>query len=411
MSPPPWLRVPFPGDQGDAPVNPSYLQAQYGGDEEAVLLRLLRFYRPPRRLDGSGLRVLPGPLDGNGTQKGTARGNSDKLTKATPGVYSPGPVGPTALPCPVPENRGSGLECPHSTGGKDRFGGIPRPVRRWDRLRLSGQGLQHRPPPRPRCQPRRESCSKLEGWRRRHRLLLTPLLSLSLPRWARWNGAAGNRHTGRGGGNGGSPPPPSVPTTGIRPVLPKGCGAEEKPPRCFDHRGPAASLTGDGNGAKRPQQKGAPKPAWAEPQEDHPPHSTLALDIKGWRSPVGYRGLDFPARGSRQAGRRLLLARVCSGKVVRGYRGRAGLVASLHGKRSACRAKRGKFSFAPPRMLESPSPLLDGAAARQHTGGFADCTPQSGHRDVSQVTDGNKDMKRCHHVPGGKRPGTKHGSR
>lgn len=51
------------------------------------------------------------------------------------------------------------------------------------------------------------------------------------------------------------------------------------------------------------------------------------------------------------------------------------------------------------------------AAARQHTGGFADCTPQSGHRDVSQVTDGNKDMKRCHHVPGGKRPGTKHGSR
>lgn len=39
MSPPPWLRVPFPGDQGDAPVNPSYLQAQYGGDEEAVLLR------------------------------------------------------------------------------------------------------------------------------------------------------------------------------------------------------------------------------------------------------------------------------------------------------------------------------------------------------------------------------------
>lgn len=138
--------------------------------------------------------------------------------------------------------------------------------------------------------------------------------------------------------------------------------SEEKPPRCFDHRGPAASLTGDGNGAKRPQQKGAPKPAWAEPQEDHPPHSTLTLDIKGWRSPVGYRGLDFPARGSRQAGRRLLLARVCSGKVVRGYRGRAGLVASLHGKRSACRAKRGKFSFAPPRMLESPSPLLDGVS-------------------------------------------------
>ncbi|XP_069646561.1 uncharacterized protein [Haliaeetus albicilla] len=141
------------------------------------------------------------------------------------------------------------------------------------------------------------------------------------PRWARWNGAAGDRHTGRGG--------------------------EDKSPCCFDHCGPAASLTGDGNGAKRPQQKGAPRPAWAEPQEDHPPHSTLALDVKGWRSPVGHHGLDFPARGSRQAGRRLLLARVCSGKVVRGCRGRAGLVASLHGKRSACRAKQGKLALLP----------------------------------------------------------------
>ncbi|XP_052657692.1 uncharacterized protein LOC128148201 isoform X2 [Harpia harpyja] len=141
------------------------------------------------------------------------------------------------------------------------------------------------------------------------------------PRWAPWNGAAGDRHTGRGG--------------------------EEKSPRCFDHCGPAASLTGDGNGAKHPQQKGAPRPAWAEPQEDHPPHSTLTLEIKGWRSPMGHRGLDFPARGSCQAGRRLLLARVCSSKVVRGCRGRAGLVASLHGKRSACRAKRGKLALLP----------------------------------------------------------------
>lgn len=31
ISPPLWLRVPFPGDQGDAPVKPSYLQAQHGG--------------------------------------------------------------------------------------------------------------------------------------------------------------------------------------------------------------------------------------------------------------------------------------------------------------------------------------------------------------------------------------------
>lgn len=51
------------------------------------------------------------------------------------------------------------------------------------------------------------------------------------------------------------------------------------------------------------------------------------------------------------------------------------------------------------------------AAARRHTGGSADCAPQSGHRDVSQVTDSTKDMKRCHHMPGGQRPGTKHGSR
>ncbi|CAM9767727.1 unnamed protein product [Bubo scandiacus] len=58
------------------------------------------------------------------------------------------------------------------------------------------------------CPPRRESCSKLERWRR---LLLTPLLSLSLPRWARPSGATGEPATGRGGGNRGSPPSTSFP--------------------------------------------------------------------------------------------------------------------------------------------------------------------------------------------------------
>ncbi|CAM9727412.1 unnamed protein product [Bubo scandiacus] len=107
------------------------------------------------------------------------------------------------------------------------------------------------------CPPRRESCSKLERWRR---LLLTPLLSLSLPRWARPSGATGEPATGRGGGNRGSPPLNlfSKGSPGMRPVLPEGCGAgsrEEpgpatgggKPGRCGPP-GPCAAATGPGSG-------------------------------------------------------------------------------------------------------------------------------------------------------------------
>ncbi|KAM6231866.1 uncharacterized protein M6G45_015277 isoform 1-T1 [Spheniscus humboldti] len=139
------------------------------------------------------------------------------------------------------------------------------------------------------------------------------------PRWARPSGAAGDRHTGRGG--------------------------EEKSPPCFNQRSPAAPITGDGDGAKQPERRAAARSARAEPRGDHPHRSTLALEIKGWRSPVGCRGLGFPTPGSRWARRRLLPARVCSGKV--GCWGRAGLVASLHGKGSACGAGQGKFASLP----------------------------------------------------------------
>lgn len=62
-------------------------------------------------------------------------------------------------------------------------------------------------------------------------------------------------------------------------------------------------------------------------------------------------GLSFPAR------RRLLLLWVCSGKVVPGFWGRAGVVASLLHKHDTHGAEHG--TCAPPRILKTPSPLVD----------------------------------------------------
>ncbi|XP_053906127.1 uncharacterized protein LOC128849244 isoform X8 [Cuculus canorus] len=146
----------------------------------------------------------------------------------------------------------------------------------------------------------------------------------------------GNRHTGPGGGNGGSPLPHSekqpwdaAGSTGGMP--------EEKSPPCFDQRSPATSITVVWDGMKQPEQRGAPRPGWAEPWGAHPPHST---ENQRMESPVGHRG-------SRRARRRLLPAPVCSSKVMHGCRERAGLVASLHGKVSACGARQGKLALVP----------------------------------------------------------------
>ncbi|XP_053906122.1 uncharacterized protein LOC128849244 isoform X3 [Cuculus canorus] len=157
------------------------------------------------------------------------------------------------------------------------------------------------------------------------------------PRWAQPSGAEGIGTPGQAEVT--AAPPYLIPKSspGMRPVLPEGCQAEEKSPPCFDQRSPATSITVVWDGMKQPEQRGAPRPGWAEPWGAHPPHST---ENQRMESPVGHRG-------SRRARRRLLPAPVCSSKVMHGCRERAGLVASLHGKVSACGARQGKLALVP----------------------------------------------------------------
>nr|XP_038024896.1 serine/arginine repetitive matrix protein 3-like [Anas platyrhynchos] len=72
-------------------------------------------------------------------------------------------------------------------------------------------------------------------------------------------------------------------------------------------------------------------------------------------------GLSFPAR------RRLLLLWVCSGKVVPGFWGRAGVVASLLHKHNMRGAEHG--TCAPPRILKTPSPPVDSEGGSASTMG------------------------------------------
>lgn len=91
------------------------------------------------------------------------------------------------------QGRGSGRLFP-LRGWKAPVWGHPTPCPPEAPVPADRAGAPAPPTPRPRCQPRRESCSKLERWRR---LLLTPLLSFSLPRWARPNGTGGPAHRAR----------------------------------------------------------------------------------------------------------------------------------------------------------------------------------------------------------------------
>lgn len=138
--------------------------------------------------------------------------------------------------------------------------------------------------------------------------------------------------------------------------------AEEKSPPAFDHRGPAASLTGDGDGAKWPERRAA------APGRPPRPRNTLVLQIKGWSSPVGHRGLGFPTRGGQEDAAPGTRSQRQSRAWLSGT-GWCGDIAPWGGQR--LRDQAGGVSCAPPGMLETPSPLPDGVSL-----GFS-CFPAS----------------------------------
>ncbi|XP_050176859.1 uncharacterized protein LOC126642890 isoform X3 [Myiozetetes cayanensis] len=125
-------------------------------------------------------------------------------------------------------------------------------------------------------------------------------------------------------------------SAGMRPVLPEGCGAEEKSPHCSDHRDPPTLLIQSRDGAKPP-----------EPQEDPPPtQNTLTLEIQGWMSPMGAMDWVFLPLGAP----RLLLERVWSDQAVQSCPSRMR-------QRWWIQARDVGLAF--PRMLSTLSPLLD----------------------------------------------------
>ncbi|XP_075300041.1 uncharacterized protein LOC142364442 [Opisthocomus hoazin] len=116
---------------------------------------------------------------------------------------------------------------------------------------------------------------------------------------------------------------------------------------------------------------------------DHAPRSTL--ETRGWRSPMEHRGLGFPAPweppGREEAAPSTGLQRQSCTWLSRTSWFRR--IAPRRPQHLRSQAREG--SIAPQQMLESPSPLPDGAAARQLSGGFADHTPQRGNQDPPQA--------------------------